>query len=150
MIEMPIGKMMNLILKELPSKVSKETIIPKVSTRTPEFELACAAAFIDTCSPYYEYTFYGCGYNKIKVLGTKKDYEKLIKSFYDLINIISDYTKHKKLYNFYNDVHNTLHKITANYDDNKFWERILWTEAGYGGQNLDGWIMPFQVLNNFI
>ena len=146
MIEMPIEKMMVLILKKLPSKIRKSLILPKISTTTPEFELACATVFLDTCSPYYDYRFYGCGYNKIKVLGTLKDYEVLSRSFNDLLNkLIPDHYNFEKLNKFYNGVNETLGKITDNYKDDKFWDRILWTEKGYIDQNLDGWIMPLEL-----
>lgn len=148
MIEIPIEKIMDLILKKLPSKIRKSLILPKISTTTPEFQLACATAFFDTCSPYYDYYFIGCGYNKIKILGTKKDYEILEKSFYNLVDkLIPDYCKFDKLDKFYKGVGDTFDRINRNYNDDKFWERILWTEAGYISQNLDGWIIPFQIFD---
>ncbi len=130
MLDMPIEKMLNLVLDKMPSKIKNTIILPKISTSTSEFKLACATSFLDTCSPYYDYRFYGCGYNKIKVLGTKRDYEILEKTFFKLIDIIDDYYEFKKLTNFRNEVSEALRKIINNYKDNKFWERILWTEHG--------------------
>ena len=84
----------------------------------------------------------------IIILGTKKDYEKLKDSFDKLSRIVSNSHSHKKLSEFYNNVNIGLNKIRDNFDDDKFWERILWTEHGYISQNLDGWIIPFQVFDS--
>ena len=59
--------------------------------------------------------------------------------------LIPGHYKIDKINKFYDSVSETFHKIDRNYDDDKFWERILWTEYGYISQNLDGWIMPLQL-----
>jgi len=144
MIEMPMIDMVDQLFKNnIPKIFTKDLIIPKLSTNTPESEFACACAFLDTVSPYYNYTYYGCGYNKIKILGTKKDYEILENAFIDIMNIFQHNKKFDKLIGGIDHYSRTISKIVLNYDDDKFWERILWTEEGYIDRNVDGWIMPF-------
>ncbi|MCK9417641.1 DUF4419 domain-containing protein [Candidatus Dojkabacteria bacterium] len=145
MIEMPMEDMVDQLFKNnIPKIFTKDLIIPKLSTTTPEFEFACSCAFLDTVSPYYEYRYSGCGYNKIKVLGTKKDYEILEATLNKIIDICGS-NNFKKIYGegFYSN----LRKIISNYDDDKYWERILWTEEGYINRKVDGWIMPFYTYN---
>lgn len=136
MIEMDIEAMFKQILTILPSKISPELIIPNISTSTTDFRLACAASFLDTISPYYDYRFCGCGYNKIKILGNLEDYEILINNISELCKISP---KLKFLYKY----EEGLSRIIKNYDDDKFWERILWTETEYLADKKLGWFMDF-------
>lgn len=134
--DMDIEALFKHILTILPSKISPELIIPNISTSTSDFRLACAASFLDTLSPYYDFVYYGCGYNKIKILGNVEDYEILR-------NNISELCKISPKLNFLYKYEEGLSRIIKNYDDDKFWERILWTEAGYISDTKEGWFMDF-------
>lgn len=49
MIEMPMIDMVDQLFKNnIPKIFTKDLIIPKLSTNTPESEFACACAFLDT------------------------------------------------------------------------------------------------------
>jgi hypothetical protein len=138
MIELPAEQMIDLVLKKIPIDFDKLLIIPEFSTLDDDSRLAFSTAFLDAMSPYYKYSYYGCVYNKIKILGTKDDYELIRNTVY---NIRDKIEKTTVLYTYLKNVMTTMDRVDANWDDDAFWTRILWTENGYMSDTIDGWIL---------
>lgn len=140
MVELPVDQMLELVLEHLPCKLTKEDIIPPFSTSDDDSRLAFAVSFLDAVSPYYGYSYYGCMYNKIKILGEPEDYHLMEKAFNNIFKKIkglsSDYS---------NQINNILGRIIDNFYFDEFWKHILWTEHGYMMDNVDGWILNLYV-----
>lgn len=141
LIEMQPQKMLKKLLSVLPTEINEGLIIPKISTSTPEFKFACAAAFLDTASPYYSkcrYGYSGCMFNKIKIVGTLEDFHILKKCMSNISSKIG-------IHHTFDKIIRTLERIENNYENDEFWKRILWTEDAYLTQTLNGWIIDFTI-----
>jgi hypothetical protein len=71
---------MDAIYQEMIGLVPIDTtlFLPKFSTETEMSRLASLAAFLETCSPFYNYTMVVCGHPRIKLLGTVEDWDSIV------------------------------------------------------------------------
>jgi len=150
MVELPVHQMMELILKQIPSeKLKKEDFILPLSTADDDSRFAFAVSFLETVSPYYGLAYYGCMYNKIKLLGEPKDYQIMVEALNRLNKQITGLPQ-----DYIDQVSNLLWRIQSNWNNDGFWSHILWTESGYLADTVDGWILGLykdkQYYNNHI
>ena len=132
LIDMPAHQLLDMVLELLPADIQRQDIIPNFTTSDDDSRLAFALSFLETVSSYYEYTWYGCNYNKIKILGEISDYKLMLDSL-DRFNRITP------LQNYITQAKNAVQDIITHWNDDMFWKTILWTEVGYGGDIVDGW-----------
>ena len=52
--------------------------LPTFSTETEMSRMASLAAFLETCSPYYNYMMILCGHSRVKLMGTPEDWEAIV------------------------------------------------------------------------
>ena len=71
---------MDAIYQEMIALVPIDTtlFLPKFSTETEMSRLASLAAFLETCSPFYNYAMVVCGHPRIKLLGTVEDWDSIV------------------------------------------------------------------------
>lgn len=131
-IHMPVQQLLEMVLEILPADIQKQDIIPPFTTSDDDSRFAFALTFLETVQNYYEYAWYGCNYNKIKILGKKSDYELMLNSLdrFNRITPLQDYITQAK---------EAVQNIITYWKSDKFWVNILWTEKGYGGDIVDGW-----------
>lgn len=129
----------SLLVSKLQSYIPGDIIdefFPSFSTDTSKSEIADYTSFLDLVSPYYNYGMYVCGIPKIKILGTKEDWELFdlqckvlatkIPEFGDYLDKVSD-----KIYSIIND----------SADFSSFFDL---TRCGSGSQvTVGGWIRDF-------
>lgn len=58
--------------------IDTSLFLPSFSTETDMSRLASLAAFLETCSPYYNYGMYLCGHPRIKLAGTLEDWACIV------------------------------------------------------------------------
>ncbi len=58
--------------------VDTDLFLPSFTTSTEMSRLASLAAFLETCSPYYNYMMLACGYPAIRLDGTRYDWDKVV------------------------------------------------------------------------
>ena len=125
------------ILELVPIDMTEDMIVPKFSTLTEKSELAFKCSFLETVSPYYEYSVWGCGFSKIKRLGTIDDYKLMITTLNKIQDIIPDF----KVY--FKTCIETIEEIIKEWDNKYFWSYICWTDHGYAMHDVDGWFTKF-------
>jgi len=128
-----------LLIKGLAGRVPSSMIddcFPEFSTDTEMSTIANYTAFLDMVSPYYNYSMFCCGIPKVKVLGTKEDWSKLM---FTLGMITATLPECK---DYLLTVANRVGKII---DDNCDFSDIYRLErCGSGGQvEVEGWIKEF-------
>lgn len=140
---LPIDSVVKKLIDLIPFKNVK-SFIPKFSTTNDLSILAFSAAFCDAMSPYYNYGMFLCGIPKIKIEGTKSDWE-LLQSNFDII------VKELKLNKYKNKVNKILNNIINSYEDNDidFFKNIIKMErCGSGSQHtVNGWIKDLYIDN---
>jgi len=134
---LPVDSLMDEIIKRLPQKLGGNLIVPKFSTSDDKSRFAFKSAFLEISSPFYQYGTYWCGFNKIKLLGTQKDY-LLIKS---TLNEISEIIPELKDYS--KKCTKIINKLIKNWNNVDFWKEICKTEYGYAKHDVDGWFTGF-------
>ena len=135
--ELPLNIATEEVLKRVPSNLTEDLIVPNFSTLTERSELAFKCSFIESISPYYEFGMVGCGYSRIKVLGTQKDYKLMITTLNKISKIIpefKDYFKH---------CIEAIDDIIKEWNNKYFWKNICWTDHGYARHDVDGWFIKF-------
>ena len=132
LIEMPIDQFVNLVLENVPMDLQKQDIIPPFSTSDDDSRLAFSATFLDMVHNYYTYNWYGCDYNKIKILGNKSDYKLML-------DVLDKFNRIKPFQGYISQAKGVVQSIIDNWKLTDFWRNILWTKAGYGGDRIDGW-----------
>lgn len=56
-------------------------LLPDFSTTTPQSRIAASIALMETCSPYYDYMMFCCGFPAVMVTGTEEDWTLLAESW---------------------------------------------------------------------
>jgi len=144
-IQIDIDVLMNEVLKVVPSQIDKDNIILNFSTLTDSSKFAFTTSFLDTVSPYYNYSMYLCGFNKIKVLGTLEDYQMIL----DGINYFKNLFSGTPVSDYLDKCEIVCNNIVDRFNDQDFWIDIFTMErCGSGGQQeVIGW---FKDLFNII
>jgi len=129
-----------LLLKTVP--IECETFLPRFTTTTESSRLAVLAAFLETCSPYYDYMMMLCGHPAVKVLGTKEDWDLLIDRLGKFVELFAKVGSELQTH-IANTALPTAWKIRQALDsDESDWFKQIFTETrcGSGGEtNVDGW-----------
>lgn len=140
-IVMPIDSLLNKTFALIPDGLNKFDILLDFSTLSNSSKLAFSVSFLEAASPYYQYSMYKCGYNKINVLGEVGDY-KLMKS---AINSLSEVFAGKKIIKYFDKVQTLLDNIIDNFGNAGFWENIFFVEKCRSGsqKSVMGWFKDF-------
>lgn len=75
------------VSNKIPSKIMNH-IFPEFTTDTEKSKTTNYVAFLDMVSPYYNYFMYLCGISKVKVLGTKEDWQTFLFKLGSISSII--------------------------------------------------------------
>ncbi len=136
LIHMPVDQFIDLVLEKVPMDLQRDDILPPFTTSDADSRFAFSTTFLEMVSNFYTYTWYGCDYNKIKILGKKVDYELMLDALdrFNRVVPLQEYIARAK---------EAVQGIIDNWKNDAFWRSILWTSAGYGGDRIDGWIKKF-------
>jgi len=66
--------------------VDTDLFLPSFTTSTEMSRLASLAAFLETCTPYYNYMMLACGYPAIRLDGTQHDWERVVTKLNALVD----------------------------------------------------------------
>ena len=135
--ELPLDLATQEVLKLIPSDMTEDMIVPKFSTLTEKSEWAFKCSFLETVSPYYEYGVWGCGFSKIKILGTIEDYQLIISTLNKIQEIVPDFNE------YFKNCIEQVEEIIKEWDNKYFWKNICWTDHGYASHTVDGWFTKF-------
>jgi hypothetical protein len=130
-----------LLVEGLMGRIPTDIMIPcflGFSTDTENAKIANYTAFLDMVSPYYNYSMYLCGIPKVKVLGTKEDWEHFIDNCNVIAKIIPEFGDY-------------LIKVSSKVDDiakgsADFSQIFRLDRCGSGSQaEVAGWIRDFYI-----
>src|SRR3989339_1053518 len=128
--------------ERVPAGIMKQ-MLPVFSTATPETTAASMIVFMDAASPFYDYRVDTlCGLPEIRLLGTAKDYQKILAAARELAKLFG---KHLGLYfQHLLPVLETLAEQAAGAPiDDLFWKSIYKFNSRSGGSRFNGWITAF-------
>lgn len=131
-----------------------ELFLPQLSTHTIESELACAAAFADGMSNYYDYGMFCCGIPQIKLSGTAEDWSLLYNNLTKIQQLFIPLAVMSKTCLYLDDVLDIVSNIGQTYvrpDMNtEFWLDIFTQRnVGSGGDLVvDGWLTRLYLCNS--
>lgn len=136
-IVMPIDSLLESVFKLIPKGLDKNNVLLNFSTSTASSKLAFSTSFLEAASPFYCYSMFMCGFNKINVLGTIADYEMMKQSITNLSIVFTG----KKIVKYFNKVLGLIDKIIVGFEDDNFWKDIFYVEkCGSGSQQIvKGW-----------
>ena len=125
------------VLEQVPCKFSSDDILLKFSTTTEPALFAFRMAFLDAVSPFYKYSMFLCGFNKIMVMGDISDYQKMISGLEKLIVTFHN----RKMTAYFSRCISLMNNIINGFDSKDFWKRIFKPEACGSGHEEDvtGW-----------
>lgn len=140
-VVMPIDVLLDSVFELIPKGLKKDNVILNFSTTTDSSKLAFSTSFLEAASPFYCYSMFLCGFNKINVLGTIEDYKLMKQAIADLLVIFSG----KKIVNYFNKVNGLIDDIINQFDNEKFWKDIFYVErCGSGSEEIvKGWFSKF-------
>jgi len=94
-------------------------------------------AFLDAMSPYYNYSMYLCGYNRIDVRGTRKDYGMILAAVLRLQEKIAG----EEVKEYMERCYLLLSRLIDGFDHTEFWKEIFSPQiCGSGHQEeVKGW-----------
>lgn len=123
--------------------VDVDIFVPKLSTSTPDAQIAMYAALCDGVSAYYSYSTFMCGIPEIRLTGTRQDWLSLLQR----AGIIAAMFGTVGLFpavEYMIRVGDILDKIQCSFDivDAEFWKDIFRSKnVGSGGElTINGWI----------
>jgi hypothetical protein len=136
---------MDEIYQEMIGLVTIDTtlFLPTFSTETEMSRMASLAAFLETCSPYYNYMMITCGHPRVKLLGTTEDWEAIVSRLDELEREFADCPSSPIPKWISGSMLPAATKLREALDGkNEDWFREIFTEqrCGSGGQKtVDGW-----------
>lgn len=141
-VKMPIESLLRELFNLIPSGLKEENVIIPFSTLTVGSRLAFGASFLEAASPYYSYSMYMCGYNKIRVLGTIADYEMIQQSLSEFKTI---FALKPVMLGYLEKVSILTENIITGFNSSDFWKDIFYVEqCGSGHQEqVRGWFQDF-------
>ena len=117
--------------------------LPTFSTETEMSRMASLAAFLETCSPYYNYMMILCGHPRVRLLGTTEDWEAIVSRLDQLEREFADCPNSPIPKWISGSILPAATKLREALDGkNEDWFREIFTEqrCGSGGQKtVDGW-----------
>jgi len=136
---------MDAIYQEMIGLVPIDTtlFLPTFSTETEMSRMASLAAFLETCSPYYNYVMISCGHPRVQLLGTTEDWEAIVSRLDQLEREFADSANSPIPKWISGSMLPAATKLREALDGkNEDWFRDIFTEqrCGSGGQKtVDGW-----------
>jgi hypothetical protein len=132
----------NTLIRLVP--IDTSLFLPSFSTETEMSRLASLAAFLETCSPYYNYSMYLCGHPRIKLTGTAEDWACIAASLDRLCDEFEACPNSSLSSWINNTALPTADKIVnhASSGGGEDWFKEIFSEerCGSGGQvTIDGW-----------
>ena len=124
--------------------VDSELFLPQFSTETEMSRVASLAAFMEVCSPYYNYMMYACGHPRVKLAGTVEDWMTITYRVLDLQRMFAACREHTIAPWLETTVLPVAKLLlqTAQGEQLSAWFKGIFTEerCGSGGQTqIDGW-----------
>jgi hypothetical protein len=141
-VVMPINTLIDALFDLIPKGLSREDILLNFSTTGKADTFGFSTAFLDAASPYYNYSMYMCGFNKIKVLGTVEDYKRMLKAINHLVLDIFDMPDEiSPVMEYLMKIALIVEDLKLNFDNREFWAGIFYVEfCGSGHQEeVRGW-----------
>jgi len=140
-VVMPINSLLDAVFDLIPEGLKKDNVVLNFSTTTNSAKLAFSTAFLEAASPYYTYSMYMCGYNKIRVLGAVEDYVIMKQAVNNLSSVFNGTT----IETYLNRILYLIDDIITNFDNPSFWEVMYYfKECGSGSQEVvQGWFSNF-------
>jgi hypothetical protein len=136
--DFPLDEITGELLKQIPNKEAGKLFIPTFSTTTQNDLIAYKSLLCEGMKKYYGYmSYYSCGFKKIKVLGDKKDYKKII----SLLNTFKSEFNVDPLNEYIDDLIPIIQSIYDNFDDSEFWGKIYFRFSEICGSGIDGWFL---------
>jgi len=119
------------------------TMLPKLSTSTPETETACIVGLMDAASPFYDYHVWTrCGLPRIRLLGQAEDYLKLAEGALALAPLFKEHLE--AYFTHLIPVLNTLaEQAHGDPVDLDFWKSAYKFDSGSGSDKFNGWLSTF-------
>lgn len=141
-----IDSLFEKLSEVLPNKDIISDFIPEFSTSNASDTFAFKSVLCDAMQVYYEYFTYCCGISKMKIFGTKDDYNVMS---YKLDHLLSNGLDKPKMRSYIEQVKEQLKTIYDNFDNDEFWSGMFWLEfCGSGSQTeVRGWIRNFYIKN---
>lgn len=141
---MPVEDLLSKVFDLIPSGLNKDNIVLEFSTSTQSSKLAFSTSFLEAVSPYFSYSMFMCGFNKINVLGTLNDYLLIIQNLEQLKNIF-DTLDNKSMYNYLHSANILVCDMINNWDNKDFWKNIFYVKRCGSGhqQQIYGWFEKF-------
>jgi hypothetical protein len=137
-VVLPIDDIIDRLFELVPFDAT--AFMPEFTTTTQNSRLAFGAALCDAMSPYYNYSMYLCGIPKIKLEGTRSDWEFLLDSFNTIAEVLD-------IGEYHRTVNHVLEGIIDSFSSTKedninfFNEIISIDKCGSGSEYLaTGWI----------
>jgi hypothetical protein len=137
---LPLHSIIDELHANIPSDIS--VFFPDFSTISEGGKLACAAAFCDGMSPYYNYTMFMCGLPKVRVEGDVTEWQKINDSLVKIAEMLhlEDYA-----YKVSNVINNICHTITHQTNEH-FKTFFSLVRCGSGGQTeVNGWFTDLYI-----
>lgn len=135
--ELNINNIYDQLLEKIPIGLTDNLICPKFTTVTKDSKFAFRSAFLDAMKVYYNYGYWCCGYNKVKIYGEISDYKLMISTLEKISTLITE------LKEYFDQCILMLNTIITKWDDSDFWKDICKTEYGYAQHDVDGWFINF-------
>lgn len=153
-LSVPTGSVHRMPISILTTELSNNLnfdssmVLQQFSTSTVESNHALQVMLCDMASPYYNYSMYLCGINKIKIGGSQADWYALTKAFNSLIDMFESHCHNDVLVNYKSRVNGLLERFSLVFDgvvDLDFWKGIYTSKnVGSGGQvEITGWCKDF-------
>jgi hypothetical protein len=135
---LPLDLVLDRLRELVPAGFVDDFIPPGLfSTTTGDSLLAFEAAFADAVSPYYSYSTYCCGIPRIRVEGTKHDWETIREKWSTIAAKLDCHAE------YFGSVRNILSDIVGQFyeDDHDFWRNMFFAErCGSGSETeVGGW-----------
>lgn len=135
----------NKMLEHIP--IDSRLFLPKFTCSTEKSNAAILGAFLETCSPYYNYIMLACGHPRVKILGTLEDWEMLLDHTERLRDTIDKVTKDKVVKDWMMRLALSIRALfLAIKDQDANYFRKIYTQkrCGSGSQyDVDGWYSRF-------
>lgn len=153
-LAVPTGSAHRMPISSLTAELSNNLtfdsslVLQQFSTSTNESNHALQVMLCDMASPYYKYSMYLCGINKIKIGGTQEDWYTLTKAFNSLIDMFENHSHNDMFIEFKSRVNDLLVRFQLVFDgvvDLDFWKGIYTSKnVGSGSQvEITGWCKDF-------
>lgn len=138
-VMIPLDELYERLGKLVPTDT--DLFVPSFSTTGEMERMAFISTFADAMQVYYDYMMLLCGIQKIKILGTQEDWDKIISNLKKLKSILGG----AGLGVYYDRIIPIVEKIASLHVNVEFWNNIFSLEkCGSGSQVvMNGWIKDF-------